>query len=356
MLRKLVLHILLLPASLIYGGLVSVRNLLYDAGILKSSRFSVPVISIGNLTIGGAGKSPHIEWLTTMLKDYINVAILSRGYKRQTKGFRLVQTSDTASDCGDEPLQFKRKFADDVVVAVSESRAYGIPMVIRHYSDTQVILLDDAFQHREVHPDLNILLTDYRHLYTDDFILPAGRLREWPSASHRADIIVVSKCPDNLSVEIKENVLKKLNPREHQKVFFSYYQYDYPYSLFNSGYRISLDTELDVILLSSIANTEYLLEYLERQVGSIHQIEFTDHHQYSKSDMEFISKVWQNRDTVRKIILTTEKDATRLEPFRDLLQEWRIAVFVLPVRVAFHFNEEQKLSDLVKQFLLEFRS
>lgn len=355
MLRKLVLRILLMPASLIYGALVSMRNLLYDADILKSSRFSVPVISIGNLTIGGAGKSPHIEWLASSLKDYINVAILSRGYKRQTKGFRFVQITDSATDAGDEPLQFKRKFGEEVNVAVSESRAFGIPMIVRHFPETQAILLDDAFQHREVKPGLNILLSDFRHLYTQDFILPAGRLREWPSASNRADIIIVTKCPEILSEDQKLSIQNELKPDKHQHLFFSYYTYGYPYSLYNKGYRISLDDALDVILLSSIANTEYLLEYLEQKVGSIHRVEFSDHHNYTKGDIEFITKVWQNRSTDRKIILTTEKDATRLEPYTGLLKSHNIHVFILPVSVAFHFNEEKEISDLIRNFLLEFR-
>ena len=341
---------------MIYGLLIFVRNSLYDAGILKSNKFSIPVVSVGNLTVGGAGKTPHIEMLTLMLKDYINVGILSRGYKRETSGFRWVNNDDIAKHTGDEPLQYKRKFRDEIVVAVSESRAFGIPMMVRQFPDLQTILLDDAFQHREVQPGLNILLTSFDRLYVHDFILPAGRLREWPSSAKRADIIVVSKCPSEESSVDKLKTIKELNPENHQKVFFTYYSYDYPYHINNPGYRIRLDLDLDVILLSAIANTRYLIDYLEKEVLSIHEIEFTDHHLYTAADIEFIVKVYQNRDTKRKLILTTEKDATRLEPFKEYFSRHNIPVFILPITVKFHFNEQAEFENLVKNFLLEFRA
>ncbi|MBP8213361.1 MAG: tetraacyldisaccharide 4'-kinase, partial [Saprospiraceae bacterium] len=170
MFRRIIIRILLAPFSLIYGIIISLVNFSYDTGLLKASKFSVPVIGVGNLSIGGAGKTPHIEYIINMLKDYINVATLSRGYKRQTKGFRLVQTSDTALTVGDEPLQYRRKYPD-IVVAVSESRAYAIPQIIQNYPQTQAILLDDSFQHRGVKPGLNILLTAYDTLFTDDYLL-----------------------------------------------------------------------------------------------------------------------------------------------------------------------------------------
>lgn len=356
MLRRWVFFTLLLPFSVLYGTLIYIRNTLYDAGILKSNRFSVPVISVGNLSVGGAGKTPHIEWLTELLKDYINIGILSRGYKRKTTGFRWVSYSDHASDTGDEPLQYKRKYRDEIVVAVSESRAFGIPMMIRQYPDLQTILLDDAFQHREVAPGLNILLTAFDHLYTRDYILPAGRLREWPSSAKRADIIIVSKCPEDHSRIDAPAIIRELRPLPQQKVFFTYYQYDYPYHLSNPSYRIRLDQELDIILLSAIANTKYLLDYLENEAGSIHEIEFTDHHAYSQNDIEFIAKVYNNRNTESKIILTTEKDATRLEPYKSFFIQHQIPVFILPVKVRFHFEGHTEFEKLVKDFLLEFRA
>ncbi|MBK9255130.1 MAG: tetraacyldisaccharide 4'-kinase [Saprospiraceae bacterium] len=356
MFRKLVIRILLSPFSLIYGVLISLRNGFYDFGILRSSRFSVPVISVGNLTIGGAGKSPHIEFLTAMLKDYINVAILSRGYKRQTKGFRFVAQTDNAYQSGDEPLQFKRKFRDEIVVAVSESRAFGIPQILQQYPDVQTILLDDAFQHREVQPGLNILLTAYENLFTRDYLLPAGRLREWRSAYKRADIIIVSKCPGEMDFVEKEKLFKEINPLENQKIFFSYYEYGYPYNFFNPSQRINLDEKLDVVLLSSIANTDYLLDFLEKKVESIHEVEFADHHNYELNDIEFITKVYKNRTTERKILLTTEKDATRLELHKNVLLEKQIPIFILPVKVVFHFGESESFKELIQKYLLQFKA
>ncbi len=329
--------------------------MLYDAGLLRASRFSIPVISVGNLSIGGAGKSPHIEYLINVLQEYLYVGVLSRGYNRKTSGFRWVNTGDTALTSGDEPLQFKRKFSD-ISVAVCESRALGIPMMLQHHPELQTILLDDAFQHRQVAPGLNILLTAYENLFTRDYLLPSGRLREWRSGYQRADIIIVSKCPDELSTEQQSLIISEIKPQKHQRIFFSTYRYGYPYHFFQSSYQISLDQDLDVLLISAIANTAYLLQYLKNQVMRLHEMEFEDHHIFTVQDMDRIQEKYHAIPGKRKIVLTTEKDAMRLDIHRQKLYDSGIPVFILPVHVRFTGENAAQFDTEIRQFLLNFKS
>lgn len=347
------LKLLLLPFSLVYGIGISFRNAMYESGMLKSTKFNIPVISVGNLSIGGAGKTPHIEYLLDFLSPFVNVAVLSRGYKRETKGFRIVSSQNTASKVGDEPLMFRRKH-HGIVVAVGENRALAIPEIIAEYPNTETILLDDAFQHRSVEPGLNILLTTFDNPFTEDYLLPAGRLREWRRSYHRADVIIVTKCPHNVSPEKLKSLKEKINPYSHQKLFFSYYEYGYPYSIFTPNFTIKLDKELDVFLISAIASTQYLIDYLKKEVKSIHQLEYVDHHQFTPKDIEYIIDVFQKRDTHRKIILTTEKDMVRLEPFAQKLKELNIPIFVLPISVKFVDGQNEFL-DVIKSYLLNFK-
>ena len=353
MFRRIIIRILLSPFALLYGMIVSFINFSYDVGLLKASRFSIPVIGVGNLSIGGSGKTPHIEYLIEMLKDFIDVATLSRGYKRESSGFRIVHNNDTALTAGDEPLQYKRKYPE-IVVSVSESRAYAIPQILQQFPQTQAILLDDAFQHRAVKPGLSLLLTPYDMLFTEDYLLPAGRLREWRSGYKRADIIIVSKCPVSLSLDEKEKIIQSIRPMKYQSIYFSYYEYGYPYNFYKTAQKISLDKELDIILLSAIANTDYLLQYLEDNVKTVNEIEYEDHHIFDRHDIEKIYKVYQNHSNIRKIVLTTEKDAMRLEPHLETLRNHEIPVFVLPTHVKFHFGEEIAFEKEIKKFLLDF--
>jgi tetraacyldisaccharide 4'-kinase len=353
MVRRFIIRVLLSPFALIYGIIISFINFSYDIGLLKASKFSIPVIGMGNLSIGGAGKTPHIEYLIELLHEYIDLAVLSRGYKRETKGFRYVNYADTALTVGDEPLQYRRKYKD-IVVAVSESRAYAIPQILQQYPNVQTILLDDAFQHRSVKPGLNILLTGYDALFSDDFLLPAGRLREWRSGYKRADIIIVTKCPREFTEEDRLLVINKVNLTEYQKIYFSYYEYVYPYNFFDPTQRILLDRDIDIILLSAIANTDYLLQYLDASAKSVHEIEYTDHHFFDTHDIEKIIKVFQNLYSSRKLILTTEKDAMRLEIHKDTLNAHGLPVYILPVKVKFHFDGGAAFDNEVKKFLLGF--
>lgn len=354
MVQSVLIKILLAPFSLLYGLGVNIRNELYRRGLLREVEFSVPVISVGNLSVGGTGKTPHIEYLIRLLKDYIYVATLSRGYQRKTRGYLEVQPAHNAEDAGDEPLMFKRKYPD-ILVGVAESRTFGILEILKAQSTTQAILLDDAFQHLSVKVGLNILLTDYNAPFTRDYLLPSGRLREWRSAYKRADIIVVTKCPPQMSAQEKELLIQEIKPFPHQHIFFSYYEYGRPYSFFNGLQRIPLNGNIDALLISAIANTGYLTNYLEGQTKSLRILEFEDHHYFSNYDMSQMKRIFDNMEGENKIILTTEKDAVRMELHREFLTESNIPVFVLPVRVAFHFGEGLAFDQLVKDYLLNFR-
>ncbi len=350
---NLVARVLLYPFSLIYGLIVATRNLLYDAEVIKSNKFSVPTISVGNLSIGGAGKTPHVEYLINLLNPYINVATLSRGYNRITKGFRFVQKQDTAKIAGDEPLMYARKH-NGIVVAIGESRSFAIPRVVGQHPETQVILLDDAFQHRSVQPFINVLLTPYEHPFTRDFMLPMGRLREWKSSYERADVIIVTKCPSNIDEKQRTALIKEINPQEHQQVFFSKYVYENPYSFYYPRSRVRLDKEHDVVLLSAIANTNYLVSYVSEQVGSYTKMEYEDHHNYTDRDIEYIIKVFRERSANKKFILTTEKDAMRLDVHRQRLYDEKIPIYVLPLHVEILFDQKEEFDTMIKSKLLEF--
>jgi tetraacyldisaccharide 4'-kinase len=354
MVQNVLIKLLLAPVSLLYGLGVSLRDFFYRQGLLKGVEFNLPVISVGNLSLGGAGKTPHIEYLVRLLKDYLNIATLSRGYMRKTKGYLLVHTRANAEQVGDEPLQFKRKFPD-ITVAVSESRAFAIPKLLMDRPNTQVILLDDAFQHRSVKPGLNILLTEFRRPFTRDYLLPSGRLREWRGAYERADIIIVSKCPRDIAPEDKDALAEEIRPLAHQRLYFSYYDYYQPYFILNPGYVTQLQPDWDVLLISAIANTEYLVDYLNEQVNSVTVLEYEDHHYFSKYDVAHLKATFDNLESSKKLILTTEKDAMRLELHRQYLAENRLPVFALPVDVKFHFDEGPKFDQDVKDFLLNFK-
>lgn len=351
----IVIRILLLPLSLLYGLGVMLRNMLYRTGALRSVRFDLPVISVGNLSVGGTGKSPHIEYLLRWLDQYIQIAVLSRGYGRKTTGYRPVTTIDTAEDAGDEPLQFKRKFPD-IPISVSESRALGVPELVKRNPETQCVLLDDAFQHLAVTPGLNILLTEYSRPFTRDWLMPSGRLREWRNSYRRADIIVVTKCPPELSADQRHDMLIELDPYPRQSVYFSCYRYGLPYQLLRPDIKRPLDLQTDALVVSAIANTDYLLRYLGNSVRSAQTMEFEDHHYFDESDLDDVLRRFDALPSSNKMIVTTEKDATRLELHQGFIWKNELPIYVLPVEVAFCDNDEAAFQEDVKRFLLEFKS
>ncbi|MBR5082677.1 MAG: tetraacyldisaccharide 4'-kinase [Bacteroidales bacterium] len=332
------MRILLLPISLLYHIVLTIRHKLYDWHILRTTRFEKPVICVGNLNLGGTGKTPHTEYLVNLLKDNYRVATLNRGYGRKTKGFKQAESTSTYEDLGDEPLQYFRKFPE-IQVAVDEDRVDGVRKLLRSPYYPEVILLDDAFQHRSIKPGLNILLTEYQHLYCDDFLVPAGTLRDVKSAAKRADLIVVSKSPKELDDAAKTAIVAKLKPLEYQKVYFSYLEYAPLQPLNEAAKAVSIEDPNIVLAFCGIANPKPFVEELKRQYETIDFLQFADHHTYTEDDIKTILKRFENLNNAKKIIVTTEKDAARLTNSPYLCQFERAPLYDLPVSVRFHEEE-----------------
>jgi tetraacyldisaccharide 4'-kinase len=342
---------LLFPVSLIYGGVVWLRNWLFDKKVLKSSSFNFPIICVGNLAVGGTGKTPMVEYLLRLLKKDYKVATLSRGYKRKTKGFAIANEKTTALEIGDEPMQFHKKFPD-VTVAVGEERLVAIPQLLHDSPDTEVIILDDAFQHRYVNAGLNILLTEYKNLFTRDLMIPAGDLRDVKTSKKRADIIVVTKCKADITEADKNNIIKEIKPNGLQKVFFTTITYANLYHLF-SKQNLSLTPETDVLLVCGIANPTPIKEYLTKHVHMYDMLKFGDHHIFDSDDLAEIQKHFEKINATQKIILTTEKDGVRLHKFEAELKDYPI--YVLPIEHTFMFNQEEEFNKIIKEFILSYK-
>ncbi len=312
-----ILKYVLTPFSWMYGAVTSVRNWMFDSNILTQEEFDIPVVSVGNITVGGTGKTPHTEYIVGMLSMDYNIAVLSRGYKRKTKGFIIANSKSTPDTVGDEPMQIYNKYGSKVKVAVCENRRKGIQELIRQFPNLQLIVLDDAYQHRYVKPKVSILLMDYNRPFYDDHILPLGRLRESPHQINRADMVIVTKCPETI-MPIDQRILqKKLDLMKFQKLYFSRYTYGGLTPVFpdDKPYNVSLGdlTKRDsVLLLSGIANPRGFVRHFRNYPFKIRVCHFPDHHNFSKEDLENIRKTFENLQGERKIILTTEKDAIRL--------------------------------------------
>ena len=299
------LRILLFPFAIIYGIITSIRNVLYDNGILKSYGFPVPVIAVGNLSTGGTGKTPQIEYLIRLLSDKYNVATLSRGYKRKSKGYILADGNTTPALIGDEPYQFFGKFPS-IKVAVDANRKNGIEQLLKLSPKPDVILLDDAFQHRKVKAGFYILLTAYGDIYAEDFMLPTGNLREGRGGARRADIIIVTKCPPHISKEERQEIIKKLDPQDKQAVYFTYIEYDN--HVYSGQGLLSVDETLkmDTVLVAGIAKPQPFFDYLNG--NDKNSIAFPDHHNFTEEEISRLEKLATN-----SIIITTEKDFVRLK-------------------------------------------
>jgi tetraacyldisaccharide 4'-kinase len=343
-------RMLLLPFSLIYGLIVIVRNWMFNRNILRSSSFNLPLICIGNLAVGGTGKSPMVEFLIAKLKSEFRIAILSRGYKRKTRGYTLANDSSTALEIGDEPMQFYNKFPD-VTVAVGEERVVVIPQLLQDKPDTRVIILDDAFQHRSVRAGYNILLTDYNNLYTRDWFLPTGDLRDQKKSAVRADIIVVTKCPPDISLAEKNQLIGEIRPAAHQRLFFSAIQYGQPYQVITRQPRTPAKGT-EVLLVTGIANPASLKKHLEEIFNGYEELTYGDHHIFTIDDLKYIIKKFNQLPAEDKILLTTEKDAVRLQKFSKQLRE--LPFYVMPIQPVFLFREENQFTRLITTFIQEF--
>ena len=338
----------LLPLSWLYGLGVKFRNMLFEIGILHSESFDVPVISVGNITVGGTGKTPHVEYLIELLKDKAKVAVLSRGYKRRTRGFVIADDNATAKTIGDEPLQMKRKYGDDITVAVDRKRCHGIRQLISDEDGIDVILLDDAFQHRYVKPGVNILLVDYHRLIIYDKLLPAGRLREPLSGKNRADIVIVTKCPHDLKPMEFRVITKAMNLYPFQRLFFTCLEYRNITPVFGRGEQ-SLDSigkDCHILLLTGIASPQQMIEDLSPRCPHITPLTFGDHHTFTSSDVARINNEFAALPHP-KMIITTEKDATRLIAVEGLSEEVRGAMFALPVKIRFMLGQEESFNEKI---------
>lgn len=336
----------LLPLSWIYGLCVDVRNTLFNIGVLKSRSFDIPVISVGNITVGGTGKTPHVEYLLRLLGNNFRVAVLSRGYKRKTKGFVLADETSTVADIGDEPRQMKHKFPL-TAIAVDRDRCHGIEMLSDNSvaKDIDVILLDDAFQHRYVKPGINILLVDYHRMIIHDTLLPAGRLREPLSGKNRADIVIVTKCPQALRPMDYRVITKQMNLFPYQHLFFTTIEYEALRQMYGDG-RLSLKdipADTHVLLLTGIASPRQVAVDLEQYTKNIHPMVFGDHHSFSRRDIESVNDAFASLPT-SSMVITTEKDAARLAEADGLSEEVRRRLYVLPVRVRFMLNQEEQFN------------
>lgn len=348
--RTVPIHRWLLPFSWIYGGGVWLRNKLFDWKILQSKSFDVPVICIGNLTVGGTGKTPHTEYLIRLLQQAgLNVAVLSRGYKRKSKGYILADAHSNATQIGDEPYQMKEKFSQ-ARIAVDADRRHGISQLLELDNPRpDVILLDDAFQHRYVQAGLNILLTDYNRLFTEDSLLPAGRLREPASGKTRAQIIIVTKCPQDIK-PIDFNITgKQLNLYPFQQLYFTRIRYGMPVAVFPQAVAERplskvLSGEEHVLLVTGIASPQPLVEEVKLYAKSLRQFSFSDHHDFNEKDLRLIEKEFSQMEGCQRLIITTEKDAARLKAHPALSEDLKPYIYAIPIEVEILLNQQESFN------------
>jgi tetraacyldisaccharide 4'-kinase len=347
--------IILLPLSFLYGIITSLRNFLFDIQLLPSKEFSISVICVGNISVGGTGKTPHIEYILELLKEEYKVAILSRGYKRTTSGFQIATTDSTVFDVGDEPRQLKQKYPS-ITVAVDGNRKRGILKLLEIEKDLDVILLDDGFQHRWVKPGYSIVLVDYNKMITEDYFLPGGRLREGISGIRRAQMIILSKCPDSLKPIERRIAIKDLSPIAGQNVYFTHLIYGNLQPVFtDSAKEITLEEikklQAGLLLVTGIACPQMLKNYLQHIAANIEELKYPDHYAFSQNDINEICRRFNVMDNNIKFIVTTEKDAMRLQYFPQMDQEVKSRLYYVPVQVKFLDDEESQFNKHIQAYV-----
>jgi tetraacyldisaccharide 4'-kinase len=360
--KRLYFAVLLFPVSVLYGLVISLRNLFFDQGWLRSVRFGLPVISVGNITVGGTGKTPHVAYLLKLLGDKYNIAVLSRGYKRRSKGFLLAGDLSTANEIGDEPRQIKSGYPF-VNVAVDGDRVHGINSLIKAIPSLDAIILDDAFQHRYVSPGLSIVLVDYERPVFNDFMLPLGNLRECRRNINRADMIIVTKCPLDLDNQRREafKARIKLYLQRNQPIFFTGYRYANLKPVWPENTRVTdlhgvKEDNPAILLVTGIANSRPLKVYLEHLTTQLTEMRFSDHHYYTDADILAIEKRFAAIPSDRKIIITTEKDAARLREMRDKFNQCADNIYYIPVEVVFPGNDDERFNGIVKNVLTDLHA
>lgn len=344
---------ILQPLAWIYGGIMTVRNWLFDTGVLKERRFPLPIISVGNITVGGCGKTPHVEYMIELLQNKFHVAVLSRGYKRKSKGYVLAGEHSTVQDLGDEPMQMHLKYPG-VYVAVDKNRCEGIDNLLSssETSDVEVVLLDDAYQHRYVKPGLNILLVDYHRLITYDRVLPAGRLREPKSQIKRADMVIVTKCPTDLTPMNYRVLSRSLGLLPYQKLYFTSIVYKPLQKLFSDETREleSIKSNEHILLIAGIASPQQIVGDLKKHCFNITTMSFADHHQFTDNDVDRINREFEAMPTPR-FIITTEKDAMRLRTIDGFSPEVRNAIHILPIKIQVNLDKEENFNEKIISYV-----
>ena len=346
-----ILKIILLPFAWLYDLILRIRHLLFDKEILKTHAFDIPVIGVGNLALGGTGKTPMVEYLVELLKDY-NVAVLSRGYGRKTSGFIIADQYSTAEDIGDEPLQYYKKYGPKLVVAVDENRVRGIENLLQDKNNLQVILLDDSFQHRRIKPGINILLTNAHKLYPDDCLIPSGTLRDTKGAAKYADIIVVTKTDIVLSPILQRNVIAKLKPLPTQSVYFSYLKYKKFTPV--PGVEVTpikKDKPTVIVLFTGIANTWPLVAHLRTQCSKLIIVKFKDHHKYTLNDIKKVLNTFDDQFSMNKMIVTTEKDVMRLINSPYISRFNKKPFYYIPVKSKIHKINKKEFNTKILDYV-----
>ncbi|MEI8203124.1 MAG: tetraacyldisaccharide 4'-kinase [Bacteroidota bacterium] len=345
-----ILRYILFPFSILYGLLMWIRNQLYNWGIIKQTSFDIPIICVGNLSTGGTGKTPHVEYLIRLLRNNFRLATLSRGYGRKTKGFVLATQADDSYAIGDESKQYLSKF-DTVSVAVCESRVAGVRKLLNLIFDLECIVLDDGFQHRSMKPGLSILLTDYYSLYANDFVLPTGNLREFRMGAHRANIIVVTKTPKVLSPITCRSIEEQLKISPNQKLYFSYLKYGLPVPLTDAAIDKPIDNVSSILLFAGIANVYPLEAHLKHQSNEVIVMKFSDHHDFTKEDIGKVKSTFLNIYTKNKVLMTTEKDYMRLQASKliEILND--VPLYFVPVQVEFHKENKDKFNKQILEYV-----
>lgn len=330
---------------------------MFDFGILHEKEFNIPIISIGNITIGGTGKTPHTEYLVSMLGELgMQVAVISRGYKRKTKGFVLASCKSTAFEIGDEPFQIKKKFPD-AIVAVDAKRNRAVQKLLERKDAPQVFVLDDAYQHRFIAPGLSILLIDYNRLIYNDYLLPIGRLREPASERSRADILIVTKCPSTMQPIEMRIIDKRLNCSPSQRLYFSSFNYGTIYNVFDNTKHCSTESlqkqEAQILIVTGVASPKPLYDYILEKIGRYETIRFSDHHSFTKENWNRIVKKYAAIKNKKKLILVTEKDAARIYSDKNVPNLLKEHIYTIPLHVKFLCNGEEPFKNQIINYVKE---
>ena len=347
----LYLKFLLFPFAIVYGGTLYIRNFLFRIHILKSKSFDIPLIGIGNIAVGGTGKTPMAEYLIRLLHKDFKTGYLSRGYRRKSSGFVYAGESTSPDQIGDEACMINSRFYD-LEVAVDEKRVRGVEQILQIRPGLQTIILDDVFQHRYINPGLKILLTDFNNPLYKDFLMPVGMLREYKRARKRADIIMVTKCPESLSKKQREEILLKIRANRNQKVFFTGLSYGEAISL-EGNIQNALDNQTNVFLITGIASPKTLIAYLKGKIKELNTLIFPDHHHFSNRDMKRIEEKMKELKCEDSIIITTEKDAVKIRSLEGIPAKILNNIYVLPVKMSILFDEEAYFDQLVQSYVRE---